>query len=193
MRAEGYCLNSSVTVLVFTLANGVWCLQIYLGSPDSRIHFDTWQLDHSSTRKCVQLQRGKQRRLEWAMGKIFAKSKIGSMWNQNSLRSSICMKYGWRYSSYNVVWRHLRVSSDSIAKPRGNLQLLYKVAPMAFVVHHAGGKAMDEDGQNLLDMKPKRIHQKSPCFMGSPHDLEELEKYLTVKTLESWNEFPAYW
>ncbi len=75
--------------------------------------------------------------------------------------------------------------SDSIAKPRGNLQLLYKVASMAFVVHHADGKAMDEDGQNSLDMKPKRIHQKSPCFMGSPQDLEELEKYLTVKTLES--------
>jgi fructose-1,6-bisphosphatase I len=63
--------------------------------------------------------------------------------------------------------------SDSIEKPRGNLQLLYKVTPMAFVVHHAGGKAMDEDGNNLLDIKPERIHQKS-----RPQDFLELEKYL---------------
>ena len=30
----------------------------------------------------------------------------------------------------------------------------------------------------VLDKKPERIHQKSPCFMGSPRDMEELETYL---------------
>jgi fructose-1,6-bisphosphatase I len=49
---------------------------------------------------------------------------------------------------------------------------------MAFVVHHAGGKAMDESGADLLDKRPERIHQKLPCFMGSPKDMEELKKYL---------------
>jgi fructose-1,6-bisphosphatase I len=68
--------------------------------------------------------------------------------------------------------------SDKIEKPRGNLQILYKSAPMAFVLHHAGGKAMDEEGNNLLDKKPERIHQKSPCFMGSPDDVDELARYL---------------
>jgi fructose-1,6-bisphosphatase I len=67
---------------------------------------------------------------------------------------------------------------SSTHKPAGNLQLLYKTSPMAFVVDQAGGKAMDEDGSNLLDKKPERIHQKSPCFMGSPEDMEELQRYL---------------
>jgi fructose-1,6-bisphosphatase I len=49
---------------------------------------------------------------------------------------------------------------------------------MAFVVHHAGGRAIDEQGLDLLEKQPKRIHQKSPCFMGSPDDVQELEKYL---------------
>lgn len=68
--------------------------------------------------------------------------------------------------------------SDKLDKPQGNLQLLYKSAPLAFVLHHAGGKAMDESGADLLDKCPERIHQKSPCFMGSPKDMDELKKYL---------------
>ena len=43
---------------------------------------------------------------------------------------------------------------SSTHKPTGNLQLLYKTAPMSFVVDQAGGIAMDEDGNNLLDKKP---------------------------------------
>ena len=39
---------------------------------------------------------------------------------------------------------------------------------------------MDESGNNLLDKCPQRIHQKSPCFMGSPDDMDELKKYLTA-------------
>jgi fructose-1,6-bisphosphatase len=49
---------------------------------------------------------------------------------------------------------------------------------MAFVVHHTGDKAMDdESGANLLGRWPEHIHQKSPCFMGSAKDMEELQKY----------------
>jgi fructose-1,6-bisphosphatase I len=68
--------------------------------------------------------------------------------------------------------------SDTLQHPHGNIQLLYKTAPMAFVVHQAGGKCMDETTGNLLKVQPKRIHQKSPCFIGSPDDVEECKTYL---------------
>jgi fructose-1,6-bisphosphatase len=68
--------------------------------------------------------------------------------------------------------------ADTQAHPEGNLQLLYKSAPMAFVVHHAGGKAIDGRTGSLLDVRPERVHQKSPCFLGSPEDVAELEGYL---------------
>ena len=45
--------------------------------------------------------------------------------------------------------------------------------------HLSGGKAMDEQGGDLLNKCPERIHQKSPCFLGSPEDMDELKKYLT--------------
>jgi fructose-1,6-bisphosphatase len=48
---------------------------------------------------------------------------------------------------------------------------------MAFVVHHTGGNAMDDElGANLLGRQPEHIHQHSPCFMGSAKDMEELQK-----------------
>jgi fructose-1,6-bisphosphatase I len=71
--------------------------------------------------------------------------------------------------------------SDSAQHPDGNLQLLYKTAPMAFVVHRAGGKAIDGRTGSLLEVTPERVHQKSPCFMGSPEDVAEFEKYLEKK------------
>jgi len=49
-----------------------------------------------------------------------------------------------------------------------------------FPLYLSGGKAMDESGNNLLDKCPQRIHQKSPCFMGSPDDMDELKNYLSA-------------
>jgi fructose-1,6-bisphosphatase I len=68
--------------------------------------------------------------------------------------------------------------SDSLEHPDGNLQLLYKTAPMAFVLSRAGGTAIDGRTGSLLNVTPARVHQKSPCFMGSPQDVAELETYL---------------
>jgi len=48
---------------------------------------------------------------------------------------------------------------------------------MAFVVEHAGGRAVDGRSNQLLDVQPDRVHQKSPCYIGSPDDVRELEKY----------------
>jgi fructose-1,6-bisphosphatase I len=49
---------------------------------------------------------------------------------------------------------------------------------MAFVVHHAGGKSINEQGVDLLEVKPSRIHAKEPVFIGSPLDIDELKEYL---------------
>ena len=64
--------------------------------------------------------------------------------------------------------------SDGI-QSRGNLQLLYKSAPMAFVMEQAGGKSTNGKS-GLLDVKPGRVHERSPCFIGSPENIEELKK-----------------
>jgi hypothetical protein len=60
------------------------------------------------------------------------------------------------------------------------LFVLFYGSLIIFLSFLSGGKAMDESGANLLDLTPERIHQKSPCFMGSPDDMDELKKYLTA-------------
>jgi fructose-1,6-bisphosphatase I len=66
---------------------------------------------------------------------------------------------------------------DSGRHPKGNLQLLYKSSPMAHIVCAAGGMATDGK-QNLLDLEPRRVHERSPCFIGSPEDIMEMKSYI---------------
>lgn len=56
----------------------------------------------------------------------------------------------------------------------GKLRLLYEAAPMAFVFHHAGGRAVTVDGRDLMDLELTELHQKTPVVLGSPDMVEEL-------------------
>jgi fructose-1,6-bisphosphatase I len=49
---------------------------------------------------------------------------------------------------------------------------------MAYILEHAGGKSTNGEN-NLLSVKPERVHQRSPCFMGSPEDMDELMTYIS--------------
>ena len=69
--------------------------------------------------------------------------------------------------------------SDTVVHPKGNLQLVYKAAPMAYILEHAGGKS--SNGQiGLLSLTPSTVHERSPCFMGSPDDMDELMSYIGI-------------
>jgi len=63
------------------------------------------------------------------------------------------------------------------AKPRGKLRLLCEAAPLAFVVEQAGGAASDGKTR-ILDIKPERLHERVPLFIGSKKDVEKAEELL---------------
>ena len=62
------------------------------------------------------------------------------------------------------------------ANPRYHLRLLYEGNPMAMLTEQAGGKASDGE-RAILDIQPDELHQKTPVFVGSRADIEELESY----------------
>jgi fructose-1,6-bisphosphatase I len=66
------------------------------------------------------------------------------------------------------------------AKPRGKLRLLCEVAPMAYILDKAGGAATDGE-QNILDIKPKALHERVPVFMGSKLDVEKATNIMQGK------------
>ena len=56
----------------------------------------------------------------------------------------------------------------------GKLRLNFEAKPMAYLVEHAGGLAID--GQtNILDTEPASLHQRVPLFIG---DKEVVNEYL---------------
>jgi fructose-1,6-bisphosphatase I len=176
MRAAGYCLYSSATVLVFTLKDGVYGFTLDPQIQEFVLTHDNLTIPQRGNVYSTNEANSEGWNEPWK--KYLTNLKLG--------KGETKTRYAHRYvgSMVGDIHRTLLYGgifaypSDRLHKPEGNLQLLYKSAPMAFVVHHAGGKAMDESGANLLDRRPERIHQKSPCFMGSPKDMEELQKYL---------------
>lgn len=178
MRAAGYCLYSSATVLVFTLGSSVYGFTL-----DPQIQ--EFVLTHD---KLTIPSRGNVYSCNEANSEGWGDSWKAYLKNLKLGQGETQQRYALRYvgSMVGDIHRTLLYGgvfaypSDRLHKPQGNLQLLYKSAPLAFVMHHAGGKAMDESGDDLLNKRPERIHQKSPCFLGSPEDMDELKKYLTA-------------
>ncbi len=58
-------------------------------------------------------------------------------------------------------------------RPKGKLRLMYECNPMAFIIGVAGGFATD-GVQDILDIQPTELHQRSPMFIGSSLMMEEL-------------------
>lgn len=57
----------------------------------------------------------------------------------------------------------------------GKLRLLYEAFPMAFLTEQAGGVATT-GRMRILDIQPTGIHQRTPVFLGSKDDVEDLIK-----------------
>ncbi|KAK3426210.1 fructose-1,6-bisphosphatase, cytosolic isoform X2 [Eucalyptus grandis] len=58
--------------------------------------------------------------------------------------------------------------------PSGKLRVLYEVFPMSFLMEQAGGQAFTGK-QRALDLIPTKIHERSPIFLGSYDDVEEIK------------------
>ena len=181
MRAAGYCLYSSATVLVFTLGEGSG-VQGFTLDPSVK----EFVLTHPNL---TIPKRGSVYSCNEANSEGWCDEFKDYLKSLKTGTNEMKQPYAHRYvgSMVGDIHRTLLYGgifcypSDTLIHPRGNLQLLYKSAPMAFVVSQAGGKCMDETTGDLLAVKPKRIHQKSPCFIGSPDDVDELKTYLSKK------------
>jgi fructose-1,6-bisphosphatase I len=65
-------------------------------------------------------------------------------------------------------------------KPHGKLRLLYESAPLAFIAEQAGGLGSDGT-QNILDIKPTELHQRTPLFIGNRFLVEKAEQFIREK------------
>lgn len=66
----------------------------------------------------------------------------------------------------------------TVKNPNGKLRLLYETAPLAFLIEQAGGKASNGE-QNLLDIIPEKLHQRTPLVIGSTEDVNLVESFIS--------------
>jgi fructose-1,6-bisphosphatase I len=116
------------------------------------------------------------------------------MWNEDIKKYITCIKendpesgrpYSLRYIGSLVADVHRTLMYGGIflypsdkRNPNGKLRLLYELNPLAYLIEQAGGCAIDGN-KNILDIIPTSLHQRSPVFIGSKSNINELKKFLT--------------
>src|SRR5690349_1338181 len=176
--AAGYFLFGPSTMLVFTTGKGVhgFTLDPNVGE---------YQLSHPTIKMP-------------ARGKVYAVNEGNyAKWPEGTKRYIDSLKkldkatgrpYSSRYSGCLVADVHrlllaggIYLYPGEINKPEGKLRLLYEANPMAMVVEQAGGSATTGE-MRILDIEPKKLHQRVPLIIGSAEDVREAERYMQGQT-----------
>ncbi|BDX05453.1 class 1 fructose-bisphosphatase [Planctobacterium marinum] len=63
----------------------------------------------------------------------------------------------------------------------GKIRLLYEANPLAFLLHHAGGKATAQ-GCDILAMHPQTLHQRVPVAAGSAKQVNDFNNLVPVES-----------
>ncbi len=173
--AAGYVVYGSATMLVYTTGAGVHGFtldpsigEFLLSHPDIRIpdppkriysvneaYYDRWT---RGQKELIRRLKGVDRDDEAS----FSLRYIGSMvadFHRTLLYGGIFMYPG------------------EVERPEGKLRLLYEGAPLGFVMEQAGGRAIDGE-QDILDIEPESLHQRTPIYMGSEEFVDLAEAML---------------
>merc|ERR1719484_186625 len=173
---SGYCLYSAATAFVlsfggktcqgFTLDESVG--EFVLTQPNMKIpsrgkpiysinEANRWQWEEPLRDYITAIQKG-----EGETGKQYTARYLGSMVGDIH-----------RTLLYGGIFGY----PGDTKNPNGKLRLLYEAAPIAFLMEAAGGSAVGGKGERILEIEPKDVHQRVPCFFGSAEDVTEMRSY----------------
>ncbi|WP_231179947.1 class 1 fructose-bisphosphatase [Helicobacter pylori] len=119
-------------------------------------------------------------------GKIIASGgnqKDFSLGLKKALEGFFAENYRLRYSGSMVADVHhvLIKKGGMFSYPQKKLRKLFEVFPLALMVEKAKGEAFYFDKgvkKRLLEQSVENYHEKSECYLASPHEAHILEKYL---------------
>ncbi|MEH1839098.1 MAG: class 1 fructose-bisphosphatase [Nostoc sp.] len=167
--AAGYILYGPSTMLVYTIGKGVhsFVLDPSLG-------------EFILTEENIRIPNH---------GSVYSVNE-GNFWQwEESIREYI--RYVHRTEGYSARYSGAMVSDihrilvqggvflypGTIQNPEGKLRLLYETAPLAFLIEQAGGRATT-GLVNILDVVPKKLHQRTPLIIGSREDVAKVESFI---------------
>ncbi|KAG2593175.1 fructose-1,6-bisphosphatase, cytosolic [Panicum virgatum] len=170
MLAAGYCMYGSSCTLVLSTGSGVngFTLDPSLGEfilthPDIKI---------PKKGKIYSVNEGNAKNWDAAVAKFVEKCKYPK---DGSPPKSL------RYIGSMVADVHRTLLYGGVflypadkKSPNGKLRVLYEVFPMSFLMEQAGGQSFTGK-ERALDLVPTKIHERSPVFLGSYDDVEEIK------------------
>lgn len=172
--AAGYIIYGSSTMLVYSTGNGVngftldpsigeFCLShpdiktpvngfIYSVNEGNYIHFP------EGIKKYIKYCQEK----DTDTGRPYTSRYIGSLvsdFHRNLLKGGIFLY------------------PENENSPNGKLRLVYECNPIAFIAVNAGGTASN-GRNNILEIVPTSLHQRSPFYVGSEKMVKKAEEFL---------------
>jgi fructose-1,6-bisphosphatase I len=174
--AAGYIIYGSSTMLVYTTGEGVHGFTLdptvgeflrshpYIHIPDKPVYFS------ANVGYKIKWSQGVRQFTDYLQG--FDNGLKGM-----SLRyvGSLVADFHRNLLSGGIFYYPLDTMDPS--KASGKLRLLYEAAPLAFIAEQAGGYASDGT-QNILDILPESLHQRTPLFIGNRALVEMAEKFI---------------
>merc|ERR1711983_553942 len=170
IAAAGYALYGSATMIVLSTGHGVngFMLDPSIGEfvltdPDMKV---------KPRGKIYSINEGYEEKWEPAV-RVYVKSKKQGK------------PYGGRYIGSMVADVHRTLKYGGIFMypstadaPSGKLRVMYECMPMAYIMEQAGGLATTGE-KPILDLVPKKLHERSPIFLGSKEDVEDIIAVIT--------------
>jgi len=178
--AAGYANYSSSTGLVLAVAGGGAPTELDLTRGDANSHGEFREARALACPRRGQLYSLNDARFDdWPEGlrRYVEDARAG--------RGATGKKYSARYVCSLVTDFHRTLYQGGwCGNPRPHLRLVYECAPLAFVARAAGGRGSDGLGE-ILNRKPRDVHERTPFFAGSVEDVDELESYGDVRQGEA--------
>jgi len=172
MVAAGYALYGSATMVVLSTGGNVngFTLDPSIGefiltNPDMKV---------PKRGKIYSINEGYTKKWSKGVAEYIHSRKFpekGSAYGQRYVGSMVADVH--RTLLYGGIFMY-PATSDA---PNGKLRLLYECMPMAFIMENAGGLASSGKA-SILDIQPKKIHERSPIFLGSKEDVEECLSFI---------------
>lgn len=162
--AAGYILYGSATVMVLTTGSGV----------------DMFVLDQSVgsfllVRRGVRIPRSTK---TYSVNEAYASQFPPGY--RAFLDAAKGEGYSSRYIGSMVADVHRTLLNGGVflypptaKQPAGKIRMLYEANPLAFIIEQAGGMAYS-GLKRTLDLKPSKLHERTPIAMGSPEQVDAL-------------------
>jgi len=174
--AAGYVIYGSSTMMVYTTGSGVHGFtldpaigEFVLSHPDIRIPDVPryYSVNHGHQAHWTP---GIERYVRWLQGLDGERAPlqhryIGSLVSdvhRNLLQGGVYLYPGTLYDP---------------AKPSGKIRLMVEAQALAFIAQQAGGYASDGLG-DILDVRPRHLHQRVPFFIGNRDLVERAEAFI---------------